>query len=125
MLLLIYVATFLFWKAFPSRAAFVTGGLCSVGILGGGMWRAQRRGYFCNRIDWALHAYVIIDLLLESLSYEGLRGVVELHHLARAYVPEFHNNNNYVFCSLTFAALIGGYRWYALRRKAAPPPAIA
>ncbi len=114
-LLLLYIITFLYWKYFPSRAAFVYVGIISAGLMAGGMVWAKRRGYFANRVDLAVHGYVILDVLLEGIMYEVFRGIGGSSSAANGFVHQFHDNNNFFFCALTFAILIGGNRWYALR----------
>ena len=108
-LLISYISLFIFWKYVPSRFAFAAVGVVLVSFLSWGLWRARQTGYFVNRVDICLHAYVVVDLLLESLSFEGL-----LLFQPYALVDQFHNNNNFVLCTLTLAALVGGYRFYAL-----------
>jgi hypothetical protein len=111
-LLVLYVGVFLLWKHFPSRPAFFAGGLTAVALLTIGLVVAWRNGYFAGRVDACLHAYVIVDLILESVSFEVFRSIV-LH--GNGLVSQFHNNNNFVGCTLTLTALVGGYRWWALR----------
>ena len=63
-----------------------------------------------------LHAYIIGDLTAESVLYELLRRFVDIQATG-GLVHQFHNNNNYVFCTLALSALVGGYRAYALYRS--------
>ena len=107
-----YVTVFLYWKIFPSRAGFVLGGVLAVSFLLCGLVRAVRAKYFANRVDLCLHAYVIVDLCLETASFEAFKAVQPF-----AVMQLFHNNNNFIGCTLAFTALLGGYRWFALRGR--------
>ena len=112
-MLVSYVCLFLFWFLFPSRAVFlITGGLVVFG-LSYAMLREWRNGYFADRVDLRLHILVIIDLVLETLSFEILRLVKPL-----AVVESFHDNMHFIGCSSAFALLIGCYRLYAARKPA-------
>ena len=111
MMLVAYVGLFLFWKYSPSRIAFAGVGLTAATLLTVGLVWAKRRAYFVNRVDLFVHGYVIADIVLESLSFEGLRLLEPL-----AVVNQFHNNNNFIGCTLILTALIGGHRLYALSR---------
>ncbi|MCA9102408.1 MAG: hypothetical protein KDA63_14705, partial [Planctomycetales bacterium] len=114
---LTYVGVFLVWKQFPSRALFLgVGTLASVG-LATGLIRARRTGYFVNRVDFSAHALVVADLAIESVVFELFRLAQPL-----ASVTLFHDNNNFIGCAAAFVALVGGYRWYALRTKVAQQP---
>lgn len=110
-----YVSLFLYWKYFPSRTTFVVAGIIVIAWLAVGLRRAHRAGYFVNRIDLFLHAYVILDLCLETASFEAFRLVQPF-----AVVGLFHDNNNFIGCTLAFTLLLGGYRWVALRRQKVP-----
>lgn len=111
-MLLVYVALFVFWKYFPSRASFVAAGMLAIAVLGIGLVRAYRAAYFVNRVDLCLHAYVIVDLCLETASFEAFRAIQPF-----AVVRQFHNNNNFIGCTVVLTLLVGGYRWYALRKQ--------
>ena len=114
-----YVTVFVGWKYFPSRAAFLGVGGVAVAGLVWGMRSAYRTGYFANRVDLALHVWVIIDLVLETLSFEAFRLYTlafESLSLFDSNVAAFHDNNNFFGCTAAFIALLGGYRWFALRR---------
>jgi hypothetical protein len=124
-MLAVYLGTFVFWKEWPSRSAFVLGGLAAAAVLAGAMVWAARRTYFVNRLDQVLHAWVIVDVVLEALAYEGLGAVMNLGTEQQPLVLRFHDNNNFVGCAAAFALLIGGYRWWALRKAGRPPGATA
>ncbi len=112
-MLVSYVCLFLVWFVFPSRAVFlITGGLVVTG-LSIAMWSAWRSGYFVNRVDFRLHLLVIIDLVLETLSYELFRLFQPL-----AIVEAFHGNMNFIGCASSFALLIGCYRLFSTRKSA-------
>lgn len=110
-----YLSIFLYWKHFPSRVGFLVSGAVVTLWLAMGLFRARRRKYFVNRVDLCVHAYVIGDVLIESLLYEVLRrlGTADV---SRTLLLEIHNNHNYLFCALVLASLVGGYRIFALRR---------
>ena len=110
LMLVTYVTLFVYWKFFPSRVGFVLGGCLALGVLVLGYWRAWRRGYFTNRVDACLHAYVILDVCLETASFEAFRWAEPF-----AVVSKFHDNNNFLGCTLAFTLLLGGYRWFALQ----------
>jgi len=116
-MLAVYLGTFVFWKEWPSRSAFVVGGLTAAAVLAGAMVWAARRRYFVNRLDQVLHAWVIVDVVLEALAYEGLGAFVNLGTEQQPLVLRFHDNNNFLGCAAAFALLIGGYRWWALRKS--------
>lgn len=127
--LLIYVSTFLYWKHYPSRLAFVLGGLVSATILSLLMVYAARRNYFVNRVDLCLHALVIVDIVLESLMYEALRFIVARQWVTGAdsvsafdaTAARFHDNHNFYMCALFFALVIGGHHWFGRRKASAEP----
>ena len=110
-MLITYVTVFAVWKVWPARIAFLLTGAAAISFLTLGMVRARRAGYFANRVDLWLHAYVIIDLLLETVAFEAVRLIQPL-----AVMEQFHNNTNFIYCSLAFAILIGGYHWFAISR---------
>ncbi len=115
LMLVTYVSVFLFWKQFPSRVGFVLGGAVAVTLLTVSLAGAWRRTYFVNRIDLCLHGYIIADLCIESVLFETLQ-FFNSAQVTAELVLQFHNNNNYVLCTITLATLVGGYRYYALRR---------
>ena len=133
-MLLVYVATFLAWKHYPSRASFLAVGLFSAVVLAMGMVVAARRGYFAGMTDTLLHAYVIVDLLLETFMYEFFLAAIVWLGIVPAIAPRdgsglpgllaFHNNNNFYFCALFFVVVIGSHRLWALRTtRRSPSPA--
>lgn len=108
----VYVTTFVTWKVAPSRTAFVMVGGLAIGTLLFGMLRAAQAGYFANRVDLLLHGWVIFDLFLETAAFEAFKLVQPF-----AVMQEFHNNMNFIGCTLTLSVLLGGYRWYALQKS--------
>ena len=119
LMLVTYVSVFLFWKQFPSRVGFVVGGVAAVTLLTVGLAWAWRRKYFVNRIDLCLHGYIIADLCMESVLFEVLQ-LFNNAQVTAGLASQFHHNNNYILCTITLATLIGGYRYYALRRANVP-----
>ncbi len=117
-MLVLYVALFLFWKQYPSRTSFVAGGAVVATVLAIGMYLAAKRGYFVNRVDLMLHAYVILDVVLEAVAYEGLKLGMRFGTEGQTLVGSFHNNNNFYGCAAAFALLIGTYRFVAVRKLA-------
>lgn len=111
-MLVTYVSVFVAWKFFPSRFSFVAIGMVAIAYLLYGLLRARAAGYFANRVDLALHCWVIIDLALETSLFEIFRLGWE-----HAVVREFHANNNFIGCTLAFTFLIGGYRWFATMKQ--------
>lgn len=110
-MLLIYVGVFLSWKLWPSRSAFVLVGTIAVSVLVYGFVRAKLSNYFANRVDLFLHGYVIADLVLETFSFEAFRWFQPF-----AVVNKFHDNMNFIGCTLAFCALVGGYHWFATKK---------
>ena len=119
LMLVTYVMVFLFWKHFPSRTGFILGGVVAVTLLAIGSAGAWRRKYFVNRIDFCLHAYIIVDLCLESVLFEVLH-LFNNVPVTAGLVSQFHDNNNYILCAAALATLVGGNRFYALRRARNP-----
>lgn len=115
-MLIAYLGLFLFWQHYPSRLAFVGGGVLTAAVLTYGMIVAARRNYFANRLDLILHAYVIFDILIEGLCFEGLHLMPAVAAESSKFVLAFHSGNNFWGCAAVFTLLIGGYRWIALRR---------
>jgi len=124
--LLVYMGTFLFWKHYPSRLAFVAGGIVSTTVMLLLMLLAARRRYFVNRVDLCLHALVIVDIALEALMYEALRLAVAMQWVSgdasvSAFdetAAVFHNNHNFYLCALFFAVVIGGHHWFNREKRA-------
>ncbi len=123
-MLLVYVGLFLLWMLVPSRPMFLIAGSLAIAGLVWGMVRAHRHGYFVNRVDARLHALVIFDLVLETVSFELFRVFQPL-----AVVESFHQNTNFVGCATAFTLLIGCYRFFTTRSTvatagAAPVPQV-
>lgn len=115
-MLVAYVSLFIVWMLFPSRPLFLLTGLLTAGFLCWGLVRAHRMQYFANLIDLRLHALVIIDIVLETLSFELFRLFEPM-----AVVESFHRNTNFVGCTLAFTVLLGCYRFYASRKSVTLP----
>lgn len=130
-LLATYLGLFLIWKAFPSRESFLLVGFGLAALLTVGWVIAAKREYFVNRTDAVLHGLVILDIVLEAVAFElFLQGVVwaeffnHTDFAAGQLESDFHANNNFYFCGLVFAILIGIYRWNVIRNQSkSNPPA--
>ena len=107
----VYVSLFLVWMMFPSRAMFLVGGFACFFFLLRQFRVAADAGYFVNPVDRRLHALVLIDVFLETLSFEFFRFIQPL-----AVVEAFHANTNFVGCASAFTLLIGGYRYWMSRK---------
>ena len=110
-----YMSVFIFWRAYPSRVSFLLVGTAAVLGLVGGMVRAKAGGYFLNRVDFSVHVLVIADLVFETLSFEAFR-----LFQPQAVVEQFHNNTNFLGCSLAFTLIIGVHRWIAMSQGKIP-----
>lgn len=97
--------------------AFVFGGLFTAALLSMAVTWAQRRGYFCNRLDLILHGYVILDVILEGLAYEFFLACWNADSLASSSVNQFHNNDNFYGCAALFALVVGGHRFACLHNR--------
>jgi hypothetical protein len=115
LMMVVYVALFLFWKAMPSRVAFVAGGLLVAAGLVAVMVLALRRGYFAGRADVVLHGLIIADIVLESIIFEALLPFIRTGTL----VPRFHHDNSFYLCAVTFSLIIAVGHYWGLRRRAA------
>lgn len=107
-MLLAYVCLFLVWMVFPSRVLFLLSGATVVTWLIWGFRHNSATGYFANRVDERLHMLVILDVMLETVSFEVFRLFQPL-----AVVESFHQNTNFVGCATAFTLLIGCYRYFA------------
>ncbi len=107
----IYLVTFAAWKVAPSRIAFLFIGMVAIAALSCGMSRARRNGYFADRLDLVLHAWVIVDLFIETVAFEAFRVLQPF-----AVMQKFHDNLNFIGCAVALSTLVGGYRWFALRQ---------
>jgi hypothetical protein len=95
-LMLGYLGVFHVWVWTSDRAVVVLSaiGVCAMlTALGCGY-----RSYFVNRWDRAGHAVVVLDIALEGL-----------------LIPE-HSHYGFYLCAAAFAAVVGGYRAWRLRR---------
>lgn len=97
-MLFIYLAVFHVWIPFPRFATALLGVITAFG-LAIGTFEWSRRNYFVNRFDHFGHLVVALDVLLEGL-----------------LVP-VHSGYGFYWCAAGFAAVIGGYRLYAFRKK--------
>jgi len=112
-----YIGVFLFWKWYPSRTGFVLGAIASVSWLTASLVWSKRRRYFVDRVDLCMHAYIIVDLFFEGVLYEVLLCFIDIK-MDDQLVLQFHNSNNYIYCTLAFTLLLGGYRAYVLEHLA-------
>ena len=95
-----YLAVFHLWMVSP-RQWIVLSGLGATAVLSSAFLRAWRRNYFLNRWDAVLHASVILDIFMEAL-----------------FIPA-RDNHGFYLCALGFAVVLGGYRVWLARQKAA------
>jgi hypothetical protein len=92
-----YVAVFQLWTV-STQEWIPRSGVIATLVLSGAFALAKTRQYFLNRWDQFFHATVILDIFLEAV-------------LVRT-----HDHIGFYFCALGFAGVVGGYRWYALRK---------
>ena len=112
LLLIVYVSLFSVWTIVPSRTVYLAGGGLALVVLVARFVSATREHYFASRADSRLHALVIADVFLETVSFEVFRWFQP-----QAVAETFHRNMNFVGCTVAFTLLIGGYRYFALRRS--------
>lgn len=117
-LLLEYVITFQLWRLYPDRTTFLVVAVLAVAIMAAELRNAARRGYFVDRSDLVLHALVIVDVGLEGASYEVFNAASRCIFCVPGDASTFHSNFNFCWCTALFMALVGGYRGWALRRRA-------
>ena len=115
-LLLEYLLTFQLWRTFPNRSAYLAVGGLAVIVMSAGIRRAARRGYFPDRPDLVLHGLVIVDVALETASYEVFHAASQCLLCVPADASIFHNNFNFCGCAAVFGVLIGGYHGWALHK---------
>jgi len=94
----IYLAVFNLWFVL-SRSWVVASGVIAGACLMATFRLAQRHGFFANVWDGLLHLTVILDILLEAV-------LIPTHHAKGFYL-----------CALAFALVVGGYRFYCLKRN--------
>jgi Na+-translocating ferredoxin:NAD+ oxidoreductase RnfD subunit len=92
-----YLLTFHLWRHLHGKAMLASG-VAVVFLFAVWFLIAKKRREFLNDWDAGFHAMVILDLLLEAL-----------------LIPA-HQGYGFYLCALGFAAVIGSYRWYLLRR---------
>ena len=97
---LVYLAVFNLWQVLNREWIVLSSVAVSVGLFAV-FTAALRQKYFLNRWDALLHASVILDILLEG-----------------TLLPE-HQTRGFYLCAVGFAVVIGGYRLYLQRRRAA------
>ena len=95
-----YLGIFHLWKV-VERPWVVASGLVATALLSGLFARALRAGYFLNRWDAFWHATVILDVLLEA-----------------TLIPA-HGHLGFYLCAAAFIIVVGGYRAWVSRRRAA------
>ncbi len=115
-----YLATFLLWQQFPSRASFLFGGLVSAALMTGGLRWALKREYFVDFADLGFHACVILDVIIEGSLYEVTRlaGYVAAGETKLLYT--LHKGNGFYACAVGFAMVLGYHRWRILNSKRRP-----
>ena len=99
LLAVVYLVVFAFWNIADPEWV-VTSSTGATALLLAGFVAAAQRRYFFNRIDAFLHAVVIFDVLLEGL------------------FTKFHSSQGFIWCALEFAVVVGGYRYFCVRRAA-------
>ena len=117
----LYMAPFVVWQGFPSRASFLLAAIASASCMIWLIVRARRRGYFANRVDLCLHVYVVLDVLLEGFAFEillwgdrfGWLTTAETQAL-RKLALTFHDNQHFLGCTAFFVLTIGLNRLWAL-----------
>jgi hypothetical protein len=119
-LLLVYLITFQLWRTFSDRSAFLVFGILAVIVMVAGMSRAAQRCYFVDRSDLVLHGLVIVDVALESISYELFNAASRCLLCIPADASGFHGGYNFCWCAAILGVLVGGYHWWALRRARRP-----
>jgi hypothetical protein len=130
-LLLGYLLTFQLWRVFADRAAFLLVGGMAVVAMVRGFERAARGHYFANRTDLVMHGLVIVDVALESLSYEAFNTASQCFLCIPGDPASLHSSYGFCWCAAVLSGLIGGYHWYALKksrrsnRDLGPTPGIA
>jgi hypothetical protein len=115
-LLVAYLLTFQLWLAFPNRIALLVIGSLAVVAMMVAMRQATRRGYFADRSDWFLHGLVIVDVALETASFEAFNAASMCVFCTPGDVSRFHSNYNFCWCSVVLGVLVGGYHGWALHR---------
>jgi hypothetical protein len=115
--LLVYVAVFYVWQAYPGRVTFMGTAGVAIALMTRGMVWAARRNYFANRRDLVLHALIVTDVGLEGGMYEIFRAISLWLVGDEGNVARFHDHHNFYVCAAAFGVLVGGYHWWALRRR--------
>ena len=96
----VYLAVFNLWQVLNREWIVRSSVAVSIGLFAVFI-AALRQKYFLNRWDALLHASVILDILLEG-----------------TLIPE-HQTHGFYLCAVGFAVVIGGYRIYLEKRRAA------
>jgi hypothetical protein len=95
-----YMAVFSLWQVVNRELIVLSSVAVSLGLFAVFI-AAVRQKYVLNRWDALLQASVILDILLEG-----------------TLIPE-HQSRGFYLCALGFAVVIGGYRIYLEKRRAA------
>lgn len=123
-LLVLYVLTFQLWIHFPDRIAFLVIGMLSVIAMTVGLRHAAQRGYFVNRSDLVLHGLVVVDVALETASFELFHVASQCIFCTPGDPSCFHSNYNFCWCSVILGVLVGGHHGWALCRARAEAVAV-
>jgi hypothetical protein len=114
-LISVYLATFLLWQQFPSRAGFLFGGLASATVMAAGLIWAFKRKYFVDKADLFFHGCVILDVIIEGALYEAARFAGYVAAGETELLFSLHNGNNFYGCAAAFTLVIGFHRWRIMR----------
>ena len=108
--ILIYLATFAWWKEMPVRWVFVVGGLLASGMMTGLLVRAHKQKYFVTQTDLLIHILIVIDLVVEGFIYEIYALLMLIWGYEADEVGVVHNHNGFYLCAAAFFAIAVGYR---------------
>ena len=95
-LLITYILTFHFWMLVSYKLVLISGICVTFSLCIFIVW-AQRRGYFANLFDMALHGFIILDILLETV------------------IVKDHDHYGFYLCALAFSLVLGWYRYKKLQ----------
>ena len=115
--ILIYLATFAWWKEMPVRWVFVVGGVLASGLMTIIMLRARKQSYFLTRTDFLIHLLIVLDLVVEGFIYEIYALMMWIWGFEADEVAVVHNHNGFYLCAAAFFAIAFGYRLRVLLRK--------
>jgi hypothetical protein len=114
LMLVAYVGIFHYWTALPEEppmllevAGITIPASTSIFQISGLIWvivflaiMAAKPEYFINRYDMMWHGLVVLDIMLEAV-----------------FVVT-HDHYGFYLCAIAFAASVGGYRAWAMKKRA-------